>query len=90
MGRFGFGTGGGRKGAGGIARGVYEKSIAGWARGILVAVGVITLGLSTTVVLFPAFGFSVLYVFVAAALIVNGASYIIAGIKGVIFRPVIL
>lgn len=77
-------------GAGGIARGVSEKRMAGWARGMLIAVGTITLGLSFPVVIFPAFGFSVLYALIAAALIVNGASYIISGITGVILRPVSL
>jgi uncharacterized membrane protein HdeD (DUF308 family) len=76
--------------AGGIARGVSEKRMAGWARGMLIAVGAITLGLSFPVVIFPAFGFSVLYALIAAALIVNGASYIISGITGVILRPVSL
>ncbi len=77
-------------GAGGIARGISEKRMTGWARGMLVAVGVITLSLSIPVVIFPTFGLSILYAFVAAALIVNGASYIISGITGVIFRPISL
>ena len=75
-------------GAGDIARGVSEKRMPGWARGMNIAVGVITLGLSFTAVLYPAIGFSLVYVFIAAALIVNGLSRIISGVTGVIFRPV--
>ncbi len=74
-------------GAGSIARGISEKRLAGWARGMHIAVGVITVGLSILVVMFPVYGLSVLYVFIAAALIINGASHIISGITGVIFRP---
>jgi len=75
-------------GAGGIARGISEKRMAGWARGMYIAVGAITIGLSILVVMFPVYGLSVLYVFLAAALIINGSSHIISGITGVIFRPV--
>jgi hypothetical protein len=46
------------------------------------------LGLSFTVVLFPAIGFSLVYAFIAAALIVNGMSRIILGVTGVIFQPI--
>ena len=74
-------------GAGGIAKGVSEKRMAGWARGMLIAVGILTIGLSSAVIIFPAFGLSVLYGLIAAALIINGASYIVSGIAGVIFRP---
>ncbi len=77
-------------GAGGIARGISEKRMTGWARGMFVAVGAITLGLSIPVVIFSTFGLSVLYAFLAAALIVNGTSYIISGISGVIFKPISL
>ena len=75
-------------GAGAIAKGVSERRMVGWARGMLIAVGVITIGLSAAVVIFPTFGFSVLYTLVAAALIINGASHIISGITGAVFRPV--
>jgi len=77
-------------GAGGIARGVSEKRMPGWARAMLVAVGIITVGLSISVMIFPAFGVSVLFAFVAAALIINGASYIVAGVTGAIFRPILI
>jgi uncharacterized membrane protein HdeD (DUF308 family) len=75
-------------GAGAIAKGASEKRMAGWARGMLIAVGILTIGLSSAVILFPAFGLSVLYGLVAAALIINGASYVVSGITGVVFRPV--
>jgi uncharacterized membrane protein HdeD (DUF308 family) len=74
-------------GTGEVAKGVSEKHMAKWARGMLIAVGILTIGLSSAVVIFPGFGFTVLYVLVAAALIVNGASYVVSGITGVIFRP---
>jgi uncharacterized membrane protein HdeD (DUF308 family) len=77
-------------GAGGIARGISEKRIEGWARSMFVAVGAITLGLSIAVLVFPGFGLFTLYALIAAALIVNGASYIVSGITGVIFRPISL
>ena len=75
-------------GAGGIARGLYEKRMEGWARGMFVAVGAITVALSIAVLIFPGFGLFTLYALIAAALIVNGASYIVSGITGVIFRPI--
>jgi uncharacterized membrane protein HdeD (DUF308 family) len=74
-------------GAGAIARGLSEKRMEGWARGMFVAVGAITVGLSIAVLIFPGFGLFTLYALIAAALIVNGASYILSGITGVIFRP---
>jgi uncharacterized membrane protein HdeD (DUF308 family) len=75
-------------GAGGIARGLSEKRMEGWARGMFIAVGAITVGLSIAVLIFPGFGLFTLYALIAAALIVNGASYIVSGITGVIFRPI--
>jgi uncharacterized membrane protein HdeD (DUF308 family) len=78
-------------GAGGIARGLYEKRMEGWARAMFVAVGAITVALSIAVLIFPGFGLFTLYALIAlisAALIVNGASYIVSGITGVIFRPI--
>lgn len=75
-------------GAGGIAKGLSEKRMVGWARGMLVAVGAVTVGLSIPVMIFPTFGLYTLYVFVAASLVVNGAVFVIAGITGAIFRPV--
>lgn len=74
-------------GAGSIARGISEKRIPRWARGMLVAVGAVTIGLSIPVMIFPAFGLSILFTFISAALIINGASYIVAGITGAIFQP---
>lgn len=75
-------------GAGGIAKGVSERRMPGWARIMFVAAGAITLGLSILVMMFPVYGLSVLFVFIAAALTVNGVSHIIAGITGAIFRQV--
>jgi uncharacterized membrane protein HdeD (DUF308 family) len=78
-------------GAGGIARGVYEKRMEGWAKAMFVAVGAITVALSIAVLIFPGFGLFTLYALIAlisAALIVNGSSYIVSGITGVIFRPI--
>lgn len=69
-------------GAGYIARGISEKRTPGWARAMLLVVGIITVGLAIPIVIFPALGVPVLLIMAAAALIINGASYIAAGITG--------
>jgi uncharacterized membrane protein HdeD (DUF308 family) len=75
-------------GSGEIARGVSEKRIPGWTRAMLVGVGAITVGLSIAVIVSPLIALSALYVLVATALIITGASYITAGVTGAVFRPV--
>ena len=72
-------------GAGSIASGLSERRMPGWARAMLVVVGAITIGLSIPVWLFPVFGTTVLFTFIAAALIVNGVSFIVAGATGAMF-----
>ena len=76
-------------GAGAIAKGITESRssrIPGWARMMLVAVGAITVGLSIAVMAFPvSIGMFILFALVATALIINGASYITAGVTGAIF-----
>lgn len=73
-------------GAGAIARGISQKRMSGWVRGMLVAVGAITVGLSIPVMVYPVLGLPILFAFVAAALIINGASYIAAGVTGAVYR----
>lgn len=75
-------------GAGAIARGACERLIPRWARVMLVVVGAITVGLSIPVMIFPVFGMYLLVVLIATALIINGASYIAAGVTGAIFWPI--
>ena len=75
-------------GAGAIARGATERRIPGWARVMLVVVGAITVGLSIPAMIFPVFGMYLLFVLIATALIINGASYIAAGVTGAIFWPI--
>lgn len=75
-------------GAGAISRGVSEKRMPNWSKVALVAVGTITVGLSIPVMIFPAFGFSVMYAIIAAALIINGGLYIMAGATGAVFSPI--
>lgn len=75
-------------GAGSIARGVSEKHRTGWARAMYIAVGAITVGLSIPIMVFPVLGIPVLLTFAAVAPVIIGASYIIAGIRGAVFRPI--
>lgn len=75
-------------GAGSIARGVSEKRMTGWARAMYIAVGAITVGLSIPIMVFTVLGIPVLLTFAAVALVIIGASYIIAGIRGAVFRPI--
>jgi uncharacterized membrane protein HdeD (DUF308 family) len=75
-------------GSGSIARGVSEKSMTGWARTMYIAVGAITVGLSIPIVVFQVLGIRVLLTFAAVAPVIIGASHIIAGIRGAVFRPI--
>ncbi len=75
-------------GAGSIAKGISEKHMHGWARAMLVVVGAISVAVSIPVMAFPMLGVPILFALVASALIINGASYIVAGITGAVFRPI--
>lgn len=75
-------------GAGWIARGLLEKRLSGWYRGMLVGIGVISLGLSVPVMIYPVmFGLPTMYIFLSTALVIAGVSYIVAGLTGAVFRP---
>jgi uncharacterized membrane protein HdeD (DUF308 family) len=73
-------------GASAIARGASEKRMSGWPRAMLIAVGAITVGLSVPVIIYPMLGLPILFAFVAAALIINGSSYVVADVTGAVFR----
>jgi uncharacterized membrane protein HdeD (DUF308 family) len=75
-------------GAGSIAKGISEKRMPGWARAMLVVVGAISVAVSIPVMAFPMLGVPILFALVASALIINGASYVVAGITGAVFRPI--
>ena len=75
-------------GAGWIARGLLEKRLSGWYRGLLIGIGAISLVLSVPVMIYPLmFGLPTIYVFLSTALIIAGVSYIVAGLTGAVFRP---
>ena len=74
-------------GGAGIAKGIMEKYLSGWARAMYVIVGGMTVGLSIPVIVFPVFGLTTLYYFMATVLIINGAQYIVAGITGAVYVP---
>jgi uncharacterized membrane protein HdeD (DUF308 family) len=74
-------------GGSGIAKGLMEKYMSGWARAMYVIVGAITIALSIAVIAFPAFGLTTLYFLMAAVLIINGAAYVVAGITGAVYVP---
>jgi len=74
-------------GAGAIGKGITEKFMPGWARAMYVIVGLIVLGLSIPVMVYPIFGFAILKSLMAAVLIVNGIGYIVAGAVGVVYVP---
>jgi uncharacterized membrane protein HdeD (DUF308 family) len=75
-------------GAGGIAKGVSEKRMPGWARAMLVVVGAISVAVAIPIMAFPVLGVPIVFALLATALIINGASFVVAGITGAIFRPV--
>ena len=60
----------------------------GWARAMYIAVGAITVRLSKPIMVCPVLGLPVLLTFAAVAPVIIGASYIIAGIRGAVFRPI--
>ena len=75
-------------GAGWIARGLLERRLSGWYRGLLIGIGAISLVLSVPVMIYPVmFGLPTIYVFLSTALIIAGVSYIVAGLTGAVFRP---
>jgi uncharacterized membrane protein HdeD (DUF308 family) len=74
-------------GGSGIAKGVAEKFMSGWARAMYVAVGGISVALSIAVIASPAFGLLTLYYLIAAVLTINGAAYVVAGITGKVYVP---
>ena len=75
-------------GGAGIAKGITEKYMSGWARAMYIAVGAIAVGLSIPVLVYPLVGLTTLYYLMATVLIVNGAGYVIAGITGAVYVPV--
>jgi uncharacterized membrane protein HdeD (DUF308 family) len=75
-------------GSGAIAQGISGKHASGWARGMLIGIGAITVVLAMMALVFPVFGAELLYVFLATALIINGIGFIIAGVTGSKFTPI--
>jgi len=70
----------------GIARvvvGGFARVFPNWLRGLHVLVGLLTIGSSVVILLFPGFGFLTLVFILAAMFLVNGAARIISGITGV-------
>ncbi|MEW6604621.1 MAG: DUF308 domain-containing protein [Thermoproteota archaeon] len=74
-------------GGSGIAKGIMEKFMSGWARAMYVIVGGISVALSIAVIASPAFGLLTLYYLIAAVLTINGAAYVAAGITGMVYVP---
>jgi uncharacterized membrane protein HdeD (DUF308 family) len=69
----------------GIARAViggFAQLFPRWLRGLLLAVGLITITLSFVVAVFPAFGFLTLVFILSITFLLNGIARIISGITG--------
>jgi uncharacterized membrane protein HdeD (DUF308 family) len=74
-------------GGGGIAKGIVEKYMSAWARVMYIIVGGISVALSIAVIANPLFGLLTLFIIVSTVLLINGMSYVIAGVTGMVFVP---
>jgi len=74
-------------GGGGIAKGIVEKYMSVWARVMYIVVGGISVALSIAVIANPLFGLLTLFIIVSTVLLINGMSYVIAGVTGMVFVP---
>lgn len=72
-------------GGGGIAKGIVEKYMSAWARVMYIIVGGISVALSIAVIANPLFGLLTLFIIVSTVLLINGMSYVIAGVTGMVF-----
>jgi uncharacterized membrane protein HdeD (DUF308 family) len=64
-----------------VFTGIYSKKIKKWVRGLYVIFGFITICLSFTVIIYPAFGLMLLIYMLAISLILIGVRNIISGVK---------
>jgi hypothetical protein len=60
----------------------------GWARAMFVVVGAVSVAVAIPIMAFPVLGVPIVFALLATALIINGASFVVAGITGAIFRQV--
>lgn len=65
-----------------VAIGGFTDILPGWLRGLLVIVGMATVGLSLVVVLFPAWGILTLTFMLSLTLLLNGVARILKGLTG--------
>jgi len=69
----------------GVARvviGASEGDMPGWLRALSVIVGLLSIGLSFVVILFPGFGFLTLILYMSIVFILNGFTRVISGVTG--------